>query len=90
MALLRAHQYDDPPPLTAVRPDFPPQTDAVLAKALAKSPDDRYASGLDLVAALRTAMAGGGEATTAPTGHTGGGTPARGAPTGGSIGQADA
>ncbi|MFE9775186.1 serine/threonine-protein kinase [Streptomyces sp. NPDC005931] len=59
MALLWAHQYDDPPPLTAARPELPPQTDAVLAKALAKSPDDRYASCLDFVAALRTAMTGG-------------------------------
>ncbi|WP_406728890.1 serine/threonine-protein kinase [Streptomyces sp. GD-15H] len=83
MALLWAHQYDDPPPLTAVRPDFPSQADAVLARALAKSPDDRYASCLDFVAALRTAMAGGGEAATAPAGHTGGGTSARGVPAGG-------
>ncbi|MGW6292409.1 serine/threonine-protein kinase [Streptomyces sp. NPDC055058] len=58
MALLWAHQYDDPPRLTADRPDLAPQTDAVLAKALAKSPDDRYASCLDFVAALRTASTG--------------------------------
>ncbi|MGW3679972.1 serine/threonine-protein kinase [Streptomyces prasinus] len=68
MALLWAHQYDEPPPLTAVRPDLAPRTDAVLAKALAKSPDDRYASCLDLVAALRTAVTGGGT-TTAPAGR---------------------
>ncbi|MEF9901926.1 serine/threonine-protein kinase [Streptomyces sp. P9-A2] len=69
MALLWAHQYDEPPSLTAVRPDLPPQTDAVLAKALAKSPDDRYASCLDFVAALRAAVTGGGATTTTPEGH---------------------
>ncbi|MCP3768225.1 serine/threonine-protein kinase [Streptomyces sp. MAR25Y5] len=68
MALLWAHQYDEPPPLTAIRPDLAPRTDAVLAKALAKSPDDRYASCLDLVAALRTAVTGDGT-TTAPEGR---------------------
>ncbi len=68
MALLWAHQYDEPPPLTAARPDLPPRADAVLAKALAKSPDDRYASCLDLVAALRAAVTEDGTAT-APGGH---------------------
>ncbi|GAA2533063.1 MULTISPECIES: serine/threonine-protein kinase [Streptomyces] len=67
MALLWAHQYDAPPPLTAGRPDLPPRTDAVLARALAKNPDDRYASCRDFVAALRTATTGGG--STAATGH---------------------
>jgi serine/threonine protein kinase len=60
MALLWAHQYDDPPPLTEARPDLPPQVDPVFAKALAKRPDDRYPSCLDFVAALRAAAAGGG------------------------------
>ncbi|MFJ3670950.1 serine/threonine-protein kinase [Streptomyces sp. NPDC090106] len=58
MALLWAHQYDAPPPLTEFRPDLPPQADAVFARGLAKSPDDRYDSCLDLVAALRTATGG--------------------------------
>ncbi|AXE83597.1 serine/threonine-protein kinase [Streptomyces sp. Go-475] len=59
MALLWAHQYDDPPPLTEARPGIPAQADPVLAKALAKSPDDRYPSCLDFVAALRAATTGG-------------------------------
>ncbi|MGX1567913.1 serine/threonine-protein kinase, partial [Streptomyces sp. NPDC055509] len=60
MALLWAHQYDEAPPLTESRPDLDPQVDPVLAKALAKSPDDRYPSCLAFVAALRAATAGGG------------------------------
>ncbi|MEU0195123.1 serine/threonine-protein kinase [Streptomyces afghaniensis] len=60
MALLWAHQYDDPPPLTESRPGLPPQVDPVFAKALAKNPDERYPSCLTFVAALRAATTGGG------------------------------
>ncbi|MCJ0875431.1 serine/threonine-protein kinase [Streptomyces sp. AP-93] len=56
-ALLWAHQYDEPPPLTEKRPDVPAAADAVLAKALAKVPEDRYDSCLEFVAALRAATA---------------------------------
>lgn len=58
MALLWAHQFDPPPPLTEQRPDLPASVDDVLAKALAKSPDDRYDSCREFVAALRVACAG--------------------------------
>ncbi|MFI6206399.1 serine/threonine-protein kinase [Streptomyces sp. NPDC051041] len=58
MALLWAHQYDEPPSLTESRPDLPPRADAVLARALAKSPDDRYDTCLAFVAALRAAVRG--------------------------------
>jgi serine/threonine-protein kinase len=69
MALLWAHQYDEPPPLTEDRPDLDPRVDPVFAQALAKSPDDRYPSCLAFVAALRAAATGGGETGTprAPT-----------------------
>ncbi|GGV78860.1 serine/threonine-protein kinase [Streptomyces massasporeus] len=59
MALLWAHQYDEPPPLTGERPDLDPRVDPVFAQALAKSPDDRYPSCLAFVAALRAATTGG-------------------------------
>ncbi|GAB2941440.1 serine/threonine-protein kinase [Streptomyces heilongjiangensis] len=65
MALLWAHQYDQPPPLTGLRPDLPSSVDEVLARALAKSPDDRYDSCLSFVAALRVA----GTRHPTPTGH---------------------
>ncbi|MGI5451961.1 serine/threonine-protein kinase [Streptomyces sp. CA-249302] len=58
MALLWAHQYDDPPPLTEFRPDLAPETDAVFAKALAKPPDDRHDSCRAFVTALRAATTG--------------------------------
>ncbi|MFF8427968.1 serine/threonine-protein kinase [Streptomyces sp. NPDC016566] len=59
MALLWAHQYDEPPPPSDSRPDLVPGVDAVFARALAKSPDARYDTCLDFVAALRTAPTGG-------------------------------
>ncbi|ALV37694.1 serine/threonine-protein kinase [Streptomyces sp. CdTB01] len=58
MALLWAHQYDQPPPLTEFRPDLPAAVDTVFDRALAKSPDDRHDSCLAFVAALRTAVVG--------------------------------
>lgn len=60
MALLWAHQYDPAPPLTGLRPDLPPGVDGVLSRALAKSPDDRYNSCGEFVAALRAAVTAGG------------------------------
>ena len=66
MALLWAHQYDEPPPLTESRPGLPPDLDTVFAKSLAKSPDDRHATCLAFVAALRLA-ATGASAGHAPT-----------------------
>ncbi|GAA2252125.1 hypothetical protein GCM10010232_45450 [Streptomyces amakusaensis] len=56
MALLWAHQFDAPPPLTLLRPDLPGAVDTVVAKALAKRPDDRYGSCGEFVAALRSAV----------------------------------
>lgn len=57
MALLWAHQYDEPPPPSESRPGLTPAVDPVFARALAKSPGARYDTCLAFVAALRTAMA---------------------------------
>lgn len=53
LALLWAHQYDPPPPPTSRRPELPHAVDEVLAKALAKTPDDRWDSCLAFTTALR-------------------------------------
>ncbi|KOG35220.1 serine/threonine-protein kinase [Streptomyces resistomycificus] len=66
MALLWAHQYDEPPPLTGERPDLDEHLDPVFAKALAKSPEERHDSCLAFVAALRTAATGVAPATGHP------------------------
>ncbi|MFK8909599.1 serine/threonine-protein kinase [Streptomyces sp. YS-3] len=67
MALLWAHQYDQPPALTERRPDIAAGVDGVMAKALAKIPDDRYDSCLAFVAALRAAAKGVGPGGHPPT-----------------------
>ncbi|MBQ0855288.1 serine/threonine-protein kinase [Streptomyces sp. NPDC057620] len=66
MALLWAHQYDVPPAVSGKRPELAGGVDGVLAKALAKSPDDRYGSCLAFVAALRAAAVGEPERGWAP------------------------
>ena len=58
MELLWAHQYDQPPALSERRPDAPPGMDEVVARALAKVPEDRYDSCLEFVAALRSTVQG--------------------------------
>ncbi len=55
-ALLWAHLIEPPPPVSASRPDIPAEVDAVVARAMAKSVDDRYASCLDLVLDLQDAL----------------------------------
>ncbi|WP_171112439.1 MULTISPECIES: serine/threonine-protein kinase [Streptomyces] len=61
VALLWAHQYDQPPRLTERRAGIAPAAADVMAKGLAKIPEDRYGSCLDFVAALRVAAGNGGD-----------------------------
>jgi|SRR5215207_401045 len=56
VAVLWAHMREEPPLLSEVRPDLPRELDGVLAKAMAKSPEDRYGTCRDLVADLRQAL----------------------------------
>jgi serine/threonine protein kinase len=58
LAQVWAHLNEPPRPLSSHRTDLPAAVDGVLAKGLAKSPDDRYGSCLALVAALRDAGSG--------------------------------
>ena len=52
LGLLRQQFAEFPLPLTSLRPDLPPDIDLVLARALARSPDDRYGTCLDFAASL--------------------------------------
>jgi serine/threonine protein kinase len=55
-ALLYAHLSTPPPPLTSRRPSVSPAVDDVLLRALAKAPEDRYASCGEFADALRMAL----------------------------------
>lgn len=51
--LLRLHAVDRPPGVRSLRPECSPALAAVIAKLLAKDPDDRYQSATGLLADLR-------------------------------------
>jgi serine/threonine protein kinase len=56
MAVLYAHLSAPPPRVTDVRPDLDGAVDQVIARAMAKEPDDRYGSCGDFADALREAL----------------------------------
>ncbi len=64
MALLWAHMQEAPPSLSARRPELPPAVDQVIARAMAKSADERYPSCGQFAAALQQALGSGTSAGT--------------------------
>jgi serine/threonine protein kinase len=56
MATVYAHLSEPPPSLSSGRPELPSAADAVLTRALAKSPADRYPSCRDFTESLREAL----------------------------------
>ncbi|GHH63197.1 hypothetical protein GCM10017673_03640 [Streptosporangium violaceochromogenes] len=58
IALLWAHLAEAPTPLTTLRPELPLEVDGVMARALAKSPDQRYDTCTRFVTELRDAISG--------------------------------
>jgi tRNA A-37 threonylcarbamoyl transferase component Bud32 len=59
VAMMYAHLLEPPPRLTEKRPDLPPEVDEVIAKAVAKSKEDRYERPTDFAVALKQAVGGG-------------------------------
>jgi ABC-type oligopeptide transport system substrate-binding subunit/predicted Ser/Thr protein kinase len=58
LSVVFAHLNEPPPTVTALRPELPAAFDDVVAKALAKSPEERYATCGELAAASRAALEG--------------------------------
>ncbi|MBL1074338.1 ABC transporter substrate-binding protein [Nocardia sp. 2] len=56
-AVIAGHLYRPPPPVSARRPGLPHAMDAVLARALAKLPADRFTSCTEFVDAVRGSLA---------------------------------
>jgi len=56
VTVLYAHLEEPPPRVTTRRPELPPAIDRVVAKAMAKLPEDRYVSAEALSAAVREAL----------------------------------
>jgi serine/threonine-protein kinase len=89
-AVIRGHLQEPPPPLSSVRPGLPPALDAVLVKAMAKRPDDRFASCVEFAAAGRRALATASspQMPVAPRPYTGAAMPTAGQPMGPRTGPA--
>ncbi|MFD4430364.1 protein kinase [Nocardia sp. NPDC058497] len=60
VAVIQGHLQQPPPPASTLRPDLPPALDAVLARGMAKRPDERFGSCAEFAAAA-------GQALTDPT-----------------------
>ncbi|MGH8909297.1 MAG: serine/threonine-protein kinase [Egibacteraceae bacterium] len=65
-AIMWGHMHDEATPVTTLRPDLPPAVDRVVAKAMAKRPEDRYATCGELAAALRAASGPSAAASLSP------------------------
>lgn len=57
-AVMRKHLTEPPPSLRVARPDLPVALDAVMAKALAKQPEQRYGRAGELLFDFRAALGG--------------------------------
>ncbi|MGV9411982.1 serine/threonine-protein kinase [Nocardia sp. NPDC003693] len=97
VAIMQGHLNTPPPRVSALRPGLPPALDAVLARAMAKSPAERFDSCVEFATAAQRALTGGhpgnGYAGAAPGGARGGahasnGVPGRGAAGNGAGGYA--
>ena len=55
-AIMMAHLRDAPPSATAKQPALPAEVDAVIARGMAKKPDDRFPTSEAFVTALRQAL----------------------------------
>ena len=72
VAVIYAHLSEEPPRLSELRPELPEGLDAVMAKALDKSPDRRFPSCGDLISAARAVIdAAGPLSETIPPRSTG-------------------
>lgn len=57
-AVIHDHIYTPLPLPSSINPNLPPALEQVLLKALAKKPEDRFATALELVAAVEAAVTG--------------------------------
>jgi serine/threonine protein kinase len=67
VAIMWAHVNEAPERVSSLRPDLPRGIDDVIARGLAKSPDDRYASCSEMLAAAAAALAAREETRVRPT-----------------------
>ncbi|MEV0245167.1 serine/threonine-protein kinase [Nocardia sp. NPDC050712] len=61
--VMQGHLYDQAPLVSSLRPDLPGAIDAVLARAMSKRPEQRFASCTEFAAAARRALGAPAEPT---------------------------
>jgi ligand-binding sensor domain-containing protein/tRNA A-37 threonylcarbamoyl transferase component Bud32 len=66
MAVIFKQIQDPPPPLSVVRPDLPPEIEPVLLRALSKSPEYRFGSMEEFLAAWKLVFENLGKPASAP------------------------
>jgi serine/threonine protein kinase len=71
VAVIYAHLSEPPPKPSELRPDLPVGLDAVIAKAMDKSPDRRFRSCADLISAARIVLDASGPLADSLTGRGG-------------------
>jgi len=62
VALMWAQMTDDPPPVTSIRPELPEALNDVVGTAMAKEPNERFQTCLEVVTAARAALGSRGAA----------------------------
>jgi serine/threonine-protein kinase len=73
LAVAMRHMREDVPAPSALNPDVSPELDAIVARATAKRPKDRYLRANDLAAALRAPVGSGVETAAVATAPIAGG-----------------
>jgi non-specific serine/threonine protein kinase len=63
VAVVYAHLLEEPPSVRESRPDLSPDVDLVVARAMAKSAEDRFFTCRELVESARAALGGGASGT---------------------------
>ncbi|HWQ11328.1 MAG TPA: serine/threonine-protein kinase [Roseiflexaceae bacterium] len=66
LGIVLRHLQEAPPPLQPLRASVPPAVEAVVRRALAKQPEERFTSAGELARALEAAWPGPGAAASAP------------------------
>jgi serine/threonine protein kinase len=56
MAVLTKHAYEAPPPVRAFNPDLPPMIEAILLRAMAKDPNVRFQTAVEMAEELERAI----------------------------------
>jgi serine/threonine-protein kinase len=70
--LMLKHAQEPPPPLSAFRHDLPPEIEPVILQTLAKNPEMRHQTAVELIDDLNRASRGFGIAAAAPSGGAAG------------------